>query len=363
MIEEASVDSERPLAEVRELHPATVNTDTDQFPAVTDEIEDEPEDEPGPDFSRSVTVTAMPMPVPAPPRTEIRMKPVPVEPVKQDAEPADETETPKASRTTLVGLLLGEKIEAEVPKSAVVTAGVFLVPVAVIAFALSFQITLPLIKAGGWSGTVALMGPLLLDAAATAAAIFGTLSRHYLFVRSGRLLLILATVLSVWLNMDGHAFYAKQHPGSGESLAMIAYSIAVPIILAILIHLFGTALGVYLEQKQEQERREKAEAERAERERLEAERKRAAEAKAASERKALADAAQAEQDARIAALPKPKRGEVASKQVGIAYGIAYQAATFAPLRDVLKDAGYKLPASETTIKNWLPEIRKELGLA
>ena len=55
---------------------------------------------------------------------------------------------------------------------------------------------------------------------------------------------------------------------------------ALPIILAILIHLFGTALRVYLEQKQERERQERAEAERAERERQETERRREAEQQA-----------------------------------------------------------------------------------
>lgn len=353
---DAAVGSEESLAEVRELRPETVETDTDEFAVVDDDPE--PETAQAPDFSRPVKITAVPMPVPE--RTEIRINPTPVAPApaKEPTPPPVET----AKRPSLVSLLLGEKIEAEVPKSAVVVAAVFLVPVAFIAFALSFQITLPLIENGGWSGVVAWMGPLLLDAAATAAAIFGTLSRHYLFVRSGRMLLLLATVLSVWLNMDGHAYYASKHPDSAKSLAMVSYSIAVPIILAILIHLFGTALGVYLEQKQERERQERAEAERAERERQETERRREAEQQAERERQARAQAARAEQNERIAELPTPKRGEVATKPVGIAYGVAHEATTFAPLRDVLKDAGYKLPASETTVKNWLPEIRRQLGL-
>lgn len=345
----AEAEPEERLAEVRELHPATETTDTGELPAVPDET--------GPDFSRPVKVTALPMP--APQRTEIRINPAPVAPA-----PATESTPPaeKAKRSSLVSLLLGAKIEAEVPKSAVVVAAVILVPVALIAFALSFQITLPLIENGGWSGVVAWTGPLLLDAAATAAAIFGTLSRHYLFVRSGRMLLLLATVLSVWLNMDGHAFHAARNPGSGNSLALVAYSVAVPIILAILIHLFGTALGVYLEQQAERERQERAEAERAERERQEAERRREAQQRAERERQARAAAAEAEAEERKAALPKPKRGEVAGKDVGIAYGIAYQATTYAPLRDVLQEAGYALPSSKNTLKNWLPEIKRELGL-
>lgn len=345
----AEAEPEERLAEVHELHPATETDDTGEIPAVTDD---------GPDFSRPVTVKALPMP--APERTEIRINPTPVAPApaKEPTPPPVET----AKRPSLVSLLLGEKIEAEVPKSAVVVAAVFLVPVAVIAFALSFQITLPLIENGGWSGVVAWMGPLLLDAAATAAAIFGTLSRHYLFVRSGRMLLLLATVLSVWLNMDGHAYYASRHPDSAKSLAMVSYSVAVPIILAILIHLFGTALGVYLEQQAERERQARAEAEQAERERQEAERRREAEQRAERERQARAAAAEAEAEERKAALPTPKRGEVASKEVGIAYGVAYQATTYAPLRDVLQEAGYRLPSSKNTLKNWLPEIKRELGL-
>lgn len=343
----ATAEEETPLASVRELHPDTATAGTDELPA------DEPNFGRVPAPTTPVAVTA---PAPAKPEpTTIRMKPVPTpEPTSETPAPAPE-QKPAAEGTSALlrawHAIAGERVEAEVSHTAVVIAGMILLPVAAIAFALSFQMTLPLIEAGGWYGGVAVSGPLFLDAAASAAAIFGLLSQHHLFVRSGRLLLVLATVLSVWMNMDGHALHRKQDPGAENSAALMAFGIAVPIVLAVLIHLFGTALGVYMQQRAEKQRQER-EAARVETEQQEREAER--------QRKAAAAAVQSAK--LIAELPTPRtKGAKADRETATRYGIAHQVHTVATITSALRNDGWGIP-SETTLKKAGRDVKDELGI-
>lgn len=351
----AATADETPLASVRELHPTA---GADELPNV----------EPGnhePNFDRvpAPTPVAVTAPAPAKPEpTTIRMKPVPTpEPNPETPAPAPEQERSSAF-LRVWRALAGERVEAEVSQTAVITAGCILLPVAAIAFALSFQMTLPLIISGGWYGAVATSGPLFLDAAASAAAIFGLLSQHHLFVRSGRLLLLLATVLSVWMNMDGHALHRKQDPGAENSAALMAFGIAVPIVLAVLIHLFGTALGIYLQQKADRERKEREAVARAEAERQQAERAEAERNEREAERQRKAAKAAEQQDALIAELPTPRtKGAKADRETATRYGIAHQVHTVATITSALRDAGWDVP-SETTLKKAGRDVKDELGI-
>lgn len=352
-----------PLAAVRELHPGTASADTDELVAV-EPGNDEPDVQPGPVFDRVPAPTPVAVTAPAKPEpATIRMKPVPTpEPAPVKPEPAPEQERPSAL-LRVWHAIAGERVEAEVSKTAVIIAGAILLPVAVIAFALSFQMTLPLIESGGWYGGVAVSGPLFLDAAASAAAIFGLLSQHHLFVRSGRLLLVLATVLSVWMNMDGHALHRKQDPGAENSAALMAFGIAVPIVLAVLIHLFGTALGIYLQQKADRERNERQAVERAEAQRQQAERAEAERNEREAERQRKAARAAEQRDQLIAELPTPtSKGAKADRDTATRYGVAHQVHTVATLSDALKRDGWGVP-SETTLKKAGRDVKEALGIS
>jgi hypothetical protein len=359
------------MATVTELHPPTEIADTQPIQRV-DPVPDGPDFDQAVPAPRNAAVFVTPPPVKP---TVIRIAPVevpepaPVTERQPDPEPAAEIEQQETVGQIVGGFfyravrrVFGQKNheqEAATQHTSWFVVGItalFALIATAAAFRISFETLLLTMQAMGL-GEVAHYGPISIDIAALAAAVFlitpGRENR-----RLGWMFLTFSTGASIYGNLVGHAIQEARHVAPFQLPSFVIweqsglfFSVFFPLAMAILVHASIKQVSGNLEHR----KRVKAEEEKAERQR-------AAEAKAAAERQARAEAAQAERDELIAALPKPKRGEVASKAVGVAYGVAHQVTTFAPLRDVLKDAGYKLPASETTVKNWLPEVKEKLGL-
>lgn len=153
-----------------------------------------------------------------------------------------------------------------VPGASVLALGVLTGLVATAAFTLSFQMILPVVTAAGWTAPIAYLGPVVIDITEVAAAIMGVLANRADFIRTGRQFLIMATFLSIVLNLAGHQVRASS-PGAihssvppGWTWAIELFSVMVPVILAINIHLFGTAFSAWLAQrrraKDKQQRRQ-----------------------------------------------------------------------------------------------------------
>lgn len=187
-----------------------------------------------------------------------------------------------------------------IPGWAIWVVGSFLIPAAGAAFVLSFQMIQPVVLAAGWNTWASYLGPIVIDVAAIAAAIMGSISAHPIFVHTGHFLLITATTLSIVLNLAGHRLQEEtqlarlgltpeqaqddrvvratiaalpQEQASQVTLvpaewewAIYLFSIMVPVILAILIHAFGKALMAFLQERrarkeaEENKKREDAEA-------------------------------------------------------------------------------------------------------
>ena len=149
-----------------------------------------------------------------------------------------------------------------VPGVAVVLLGVLALAVATAAFTLSFQMILPVVTAAGWTPPVSYLGPVVIDIAAVAAAFMGVLSAHPAFSRTGRQLLVMATFLSIILNLAGHQVLASSESGKqstvpeGWAWTVELFSIMVPVILAISIHVFGTAFSIWLLQRRRNKEKE-----------------------------------------------------------------------------------------------------------
>lgn len=162
----------------------------------------------------------------------------------------------------LLGLSARGTGNEHVPGVAVVLLGVLALAVATAAFTLSFQMILPVVTAAGWTPPVSYLGPVVIDIAAVAAAFMGVLSAHPAFSRTGRQLLVMATFLSIILNLAGHQVLASSEGGNQSTLpegwawTVELFSVMVPVILAISIHVFGTAFSIWLMQRRRNKEKE-----------------------------------------------------------------------------------------------------------
>lgn len=366
-----------------------VPTDIDGGPEVATAPIDIIDQKPAPDFTSAPPPKREASAVAAN-RKSVTIKPVPSaprrnQPVEPSPEPASAPAPPKSGGWAKLGALLYDRIaspkeEEPVTLSAVITVGAFALAAAVCAFLLSFQMILPVVMAAGWTGFVAYLGPVVIDVAAVAAAFMSVLSRHPSFTRTGMLLLVSSTALSIVLNLAGHQ--VKTDTGGSDPVRVPAgwewtvnlFSVVVPLLLAWLIHAFGKAITAYMNarsREQAQKAAEEAEAERQAAEQARAEQE-AAEADRARVEQANAALATAQQTTPNRAKPQTKsagtgKGKrkgatkpTATKDVALAVGRRDGICTPAPLRDALDKAGYA-PASERAVKGWCAELRKELG--
>lgn len=381
------------MAEVREIRPKTLTDDTDEFPAVQDEdlaadeigdqVAEEPQPEPDrPDFTRPVPAPVFAAPLPAAPsRPDVRIKPDPVK-AKPAAPPAPEvSERPEPAqlpasapaapslwsalklRISGASASAAEDEEEEPPSLAVlVIVGGFAVAATAAAFILSFTMLLLVVKATGWTGWVAHIGPLVPDVAACAAAVM-------LVARINRFLawslLIGSTGMSIVGNLAGHAIESAKpaQPGSTappfpEDWIWVGnvFSVFMPVVMAFLVHASMELLAKFLawNKRQRELEQERLRAEAEEQARVDREEK---------ERREREDAAARAKEAALADLPEPSsRNKEASSEVSVQYGVAHEVHTPARLRTVLTKAGWK-PKSETQLKTYCKEIKRQLGVA
>ena len=319
------------------------------------------EDDRGPEFDRA------PVPRGAASVVDTPMRPVPRTVRVRPVTPRPQSTLQPGPGSNVEGpgwwsWLVGERREAPVSQAAVVTVGFFALVAAASAFLLSFQMILPVVLAAGWSGITASLGPIVIDVAAVAAAFMSVLSQHHAFERTGRLLLVAATALSIALNLAGHQVKKAGHEvtaiPAGWDWSVNLFSVTVPLILAALIHAFGKALNAYLSQQAEARAAAERQAE-AERQQREAEEARAAaeaerQEREQAERQELLAAAD-----EVAAKPRPKRPVEADRKIAVALGIKHRAGKPSELVKVLTAANYK-PKSESSTKNWCREIRAAL---
>lgn len=253
--------------------------------------------------------------------------------------------------------------------------GAFTVGAAIAAFILSFQMIMPVVRAAGWTAG-AWLGPIVIDLAAVAAAFMGVASRHPAFVRTGRFLLVTATGLSISLNLAGHQVVTPTGAvAAGPVLppawdwAVWLFSVTVPVILAVLIHVFGKALIAWTTQQAAlKEADKKAKAKLAEEAQL------AEEARLAAQRAQAAAAAPApstpEQVAAETTAPRPARpappdrrarhrtpGAKERKERALEIARAANATTPAAIRDALQAAGVAVP-SQSTLENYAKELKQ-----
>lgn len=259
--------------------------------------------------------------------------------------------------------IVGDRVEAPVSLVAVIVVGIFAGVVAISAFILSFFMIYPVVVAAGWPPDFAWLGPIVVDITAVAAAFMSVLSKHYVFVRTGRFLLFCATLLSITLNLAGHQMHelapnalAGLRVPAGWAWATALFSVLVPVVLAVIIHLFGSALHIFMEQREraERERREAAEA---------AERARAEEEQREQSRQARLEELARNAGGNVAVRPK-RKGERPTKQVALALGLRNQATTPASLRTVLTEHGWGVTeVDDSTVKRWARDIRDAVPAA
>lgn len=349
------------------------------------DIVDTPQGRAKPDFAR------VPVPrdqsayaAPAKPTTPktIRIAPAPTPPRPPEPEPAPAAEQPATLRAALLERLAGRrrtKAEDDKPPSPMVlwTTGAFTVAAVAAAFVLSYAMLLLVIQATGWTNFVGYIGPLVPDVAACAAAVM--LVSH---TRRGLawFLLVSSTGMSIIGNLAGHAIQRANNDAAGatvfpEGWSWVGdtFSVFMPSVMALMIHIFMEQVSSQLayrkkvkaevQERQNREAEAKAEAQReadarakadaeAERERREAE------AKAEAERQRREAEAKAKRDELMATLPQPaSKGDTPTKQVGVAYALAFEAFVPQKLADALTSAGWA-EGSRSARKIWVGEAKK-----
>ncbi|GAA4891130.1 hypothetical protein [Saccharopolyspora cebuensis] len=322
-------------------------------------------DEPAP----SPTPTPAPVPVPVPiPELEAGVA-GPVEAGRQTApEPAGPGEE---GIRALLGRVLrraarrrldpedGDADVEPTPIPIIIATGVFAVAATASAFVLSFTMLLLVMEAMGWPPPIAPFGAVAIDVAALAAATF-LVTKDGELRRIGWFLLALATGASIYGNLVGHEIAAaKEHTTAvPEDMGPVGifFSVFFPAAMAVLVHCLMSQIATRIAWSKRQ--RELA-AERERREQVERE----AAAAAERDRKERAERAAAQREELLGSLPKPdKKGDKASREVGVAYGIAHEVYTPSRLKEVLAKAWWS-PASDTAVKQWCAEVKRELGVS
>ncbi|WP_158896003.1 hypothetical protein [Amycolatopsis anabasis] len=148
--------------------------------------------------------------------------------------------------------------DEDTPYWVVIVMTILLLPLAAAAFTLSFQMIWPVMIVAGWSVSVAWLGPVLVDIAAAAGAFMQLAIRNSTVQRSGRLLLLASTALSIVGNLAGHSIEKPDHADqlppelrgaflpAKWSWVVEAMSIAAPVFVAGLVHAFGHVLVGYM---------------------------------------------------------------------------------------------------------------------
>lgn len=191
------------------------------------------------------TLSGLDFPTPSePPAPRASAAPVPV---------TVEAPSPSRAPATTTTTTTEEHSESStIPGWTLIPLSVLLLIAGAAAFALSFAMIVPVVEAAGWDGSAAWLGPVMIDIAAVAAALMGSVSRNKTFQRTGMALLVASTALSILMNLAGHQLKAKPEQVQQAVLAELAavvFSVAVPTVLAALIHVWGRGVTTYLAER------------------------------------------------------------------------------------------------------------------
>lgn len=295
-------------------------------------------------------------------------------PALPSAAPASAPEATSAawSGCSRVAHALADRLRRPQQHEAARVQGWTLLPLAVLmlaaaaaAFVLSFEMMLPVVVAAGWA-LAPWLGPVLIDLAAVGAAFMHVASRHAVFVRTGRFLLVVATSLSIVFNLAGHAMKleapaAAALPGHWHWVVWL-FAVAVPVILAVLIHAFGKALMAWSAQQPPAGPATAANQPPAgAAPGSENQPSTPGPSPSAAKPTAAAKPATAKRTATkptTSSAPDSRGGGGVQRGEALAVGRAAGAVTPARLRDALAEAGWK-PPPESTIKRWSRELRDE----
>lgn len=341
------------LATVVEMHPATENADTDEFPAVT--ANSEPEPATYVDDDEEIEPPTEPDPEDFEPEPE----PEPAARVTPTAPTPTPTPTPSVEVTTT----LREKPVTDTAIDRFLISAFNGVYVLSVAIGLVGQIV----------GFIPLMGVV---AAAIAGGAFELImvtgsTVGFSRIRNNHGWTEVGFFLTISTFCAAIAAYMNFSHWEGLQATFFGFLTVVGYTLHVISHLW-TSIRVRrdlqeweresAEIKAEQKRLEEAARQEQEARLAELARQRE-EAEQARERQRKAAAIAAQRDELLANLPTPPRKNTkAAREVAVQYGLAHEACTPSAIARVLKNAGWVVP-SETTLKNAGRDVKDALGVA
>lgn len=346
------------MAEVRELRPATVNADTEEFPAVEEDTEPEPEAEPEhePEFEPepkpepeaaqpAVPAATLPEPAPAPPAPTAVGEPE----ARHTFSPGQRPDAPQHWGEGALPIIYWGAMA-----------------IAFIGQVWGFG---PVFGGGWWYLAAAVVGGVFELTMITS----GDTALNWL--ARGKAKTECAAFLGISLGAAGMALYFSITHWAHINPALMPF-FSGAMVAGYALHMLKNGIDAKNARKElrvweaemaeaERKRKEAEEAAEAERKRQAAEaeqRRREAEAEAERQKRAAeAEARAAEARKNLPKAPKQKSKRVASKDVAIQYGLAYEATTPSELTAALAK-GEWLPRAESSMKDYCREVKKTLGL-
>lgn len=337
------------LAQVRELHPATENADTDVLARV--ECNDsEPEQEPAEVHETTAEIT----------------NPVTSNAVAIPPPPAAGMTYPDPGPRPVFSPFAGERVFSVI----------YWVSIAV-AFIGQVWGFGPTFGGGWWYIAAALVGGIFevtmistgdkaLNWIATGRAWWEYLP--FLGISFGAASMALYFSITHWMHINAPLVPFFSGAMIGGYLMHILHGVYVSVHARKQLRAWEQEVAEVARQQREDIDRARAQAEQRRRQAEALQRQQEADAAAERQRQER-DQRLAEENAEILAAAeeirarRPRKGTRASKQVAVPLGVAAGADSLSRLREVIDSAGYKLPASDSTLKDWLREVKARLAAA
>ncbi|KMS92661.1 DUF2637 domain-containing protein [Prauserella rugosa] len=198
-------------------------------------------------------------------------EPEPAKPEKAEEEPGPEQDSGTRKREPIVRPAVARWIDArteakttkrpktpkktkpteEITQRQVITVCVMAAAVSLGAFVLSFDMMAIAAEHYGWTGWLAKLFPVVIDAGAVAGVVMAGLTSNPVFRRNGWALGALTLAASLVFNVTGHEITGQTMAGIPESYAWTstAAALLVPCLLAVFVHSAASALHQWTAQE------------------------------------------------------------------------------------------------------------------